>query len=221
MSLAETFEPGFRPVIAVDLDEVLGYFVEALCEFHNQVYNTSYTPESFFSYTFQDVWGGSKEESQRKVNEFLESSFFQRGLRLVPGAKEALAKLAEKFDLCIVTSRQHSIATETHQWVESHFPNTFKSILFGNHWGEHGERKTKPEMCMAINASVLIDDALHYAKECAGHMKQVLLFGEYAWNKADDQELSEGITRVRDWTEAVQELERLHLELSNASVSPR
>ena len=62
-------------------------------------------------------------------------------LRLVPGAKEALATLAKKYDLVIVTSRQHVIAEDTHKWVEEHFPDTFKSILFGNHWGLHGEKK--------------------------------------------------------------------------------
>ncbi|EGD79086.1 hypothetical protein PTSG_11828 [Salpingoeca rosetta] len=210
--LAETFEHGKRPVIAVDLDEVLGYFVDALCEFHNDKYGTTYKASDFHSYTFQDVWGGTKEESSKKVHDFLESKHFKNGLRLVPGAQEALAKLAEKYDLVIVTSRQHIIAPETHEWVETHFPNTFKSILFGNHWGLHGEKKSKPEMCTAIGAAVLIDDALHYARECAGHLQKVLLFGEYSWNAADDTALPEGVVRVRDWDAVLSTLDTLELK---------
>ena len=81
-------------------------------------------------------------------------------------------------------------------------------------------------MCRAIGAVAIIDDALHYADQCAGHLDtvhcwmecikagivfvssllrslfphalrchrlhtslQVILFGEYAWNRREDHEL--------------------------------
>jgi hypothetical protein len=82
-------------------------------------------------------------------------------------------------------------------------------------------------MCSAIQARVLVDDALHYAQQCAGHLDhvrfweydvswsrcdavprlplfltsalhvQVILFGDYAWNKAAG--LPAGVTRALDW----------------------
>lgn len=53
--------------VAVDVDEVLGAFVEALAEFHNVSYGTSLTAASFHSYQFSRVWGGTEEESAAKV----------------------------------------------------------------------------------------------------------------------------------------------------------
>lgn len=44
-----------RPVVAVDVDEVLGYFVSQLCAFHNKNYGTELTPEDFTSYYFHEV----------------------------------------------------------------------------------------------------------------------------------------------------------------------
>ena len=41
--------------IAVDLDEVLGKFVEPLCQFHNERYGTTLSESDFFSYAFADV----------------------------------------------------------------------------------------------------------------------------------------------------------------------
>lgn len=41
--------------IAVDLDEVLGAFVAALCTFHNEKYGTSLTVSDFFCYRFREV----------------------------------------------------------------------------------------------------------------------------------------------------------------------
>eukprot|EP00730_Choanoeca_flexa_P018267 TRINITY_DN8876_c0_g1_i1.p1 TRINITY_DN8876_c0_g1~~TRINITY_DN8876_c0_g1_i1.p1 ORF type:complete len:137 (+),score=34.28 TRINITY_DN8876_c0_g1_i1:71-481(+) len=98
-----------RPVIAVDLDEVLGYFVQSLARWHNEAYGTTYTQSHFFSYTFKDVWGGTAEESTTKVHAFFESDYFQQQVAPVPGALEALQQLKQRYQLVIVTSRQHSI----------------------------------------------------------------------------------------------------------------
>lgn len=43
------------PLIAVDLDEVLGSFVAPLCEFHNETYGTSLKLSDFTSYRFCEV----------------------------------------------------------------------------------------------------------------------------------------------------------------------
>ena len=44
-----------RPVIAVDVDEVLGHFVPQLCAFHNNTHGTELTPDDFTSYYFHEV----------------------------------------------------------------------------------------------------------------------------------------------------------------------
>lgn len=36
-----------KPIVAVDLDEVLGYFVRALASFHNETYGTELTEDDF------------------------------------------------------------------------------------------------------------------------------------------------------------------------------
>ncbi len=51
-----------RKTIAVDIDEVLGLFVPALCDFHNEKYGTALSPADFRSYRFCDVWGGTDQE---------------------------------------------------------------------------------------------------------------------------------------------------------------
>lgn len=60
-----------KPVLAIDVDEVLAYFVPSLAEFHNEYYRCEtgslLTAESFVSYDFCKVWGGTMEESYVKV----------------------------------------------------------------------------------------------------------------------------------------------------------
>eukprot|EP00730_Choanoeca_flexa_P018268 TRINITY_DN8876_c0_g1_i2.p1 TRINITY_DN8876_c0_g1~~TRINITY_DN8876_c0_g1_i2.p1 ORF type:complete len:203 (+),score=53.47 TRINITY_DN8876_c0_g1_i2:71-679(+) len=198
-----------RPVIAVDLDEVLGYFVQSLARWHNEAYGTTYTQSHFFSYTFKDVWGGTAEESTTKVHAFFESDYFQQQVAPVPGALEALQQLKQRYQLVIVTSRQHSIEEITRLWVAKHYPDIFDEIHFGNHWGVSGEKISKPDMCKAIHARVLVDDALHYAKQCAGLLDHVILFGSYAWNQSGD--LPSGVSRAEDWAQAVTIIDSLNL----------
>lgn len=57
-----------KPVIAVDIDEVLAFFIPTLANFHNEVYGgEKLTSESFVSYDFHNVWGGSVAECYAKV----------------------------------------------------------------------------------------------------------------------------------------------------------
>lgn len=57
-----------KPVVAVDVDEVLGKFVSQLAAFHNEAYGTSLTLRDFHSYHFRDVWGGTDDEATTKVS---------------------------------------------------------------------------------------------------------------------------------------------------------
>ena len=109
-------EQTHKPVLALDIDEVLAQFLPALIRFHNSTYGTSLELKDFHSYWFCKVWGGTNEEATEKVHDFFESPFFLKELEPMPGAKEALAKLKGKYDFVIVTSRQHVIAEHTLAW---------------------------------------------------------------------------------------------------------
>lgn len=71
-----------KPVVAVDVDEVLGKFLVPMCHFHNARYGTSLSPLDFHSYRFSDVWGGTDDEAARKVHEFFETHFFREEVRI-------------------------------------------------------------------------------------------------------------------------------------------
>eukprot|EP00911_Craspedida_sp_UC1_P002380 UC1_evm1s1780 len=205
-----------KPVLAVDLDEVLGHFVPTLADFHNEKYGTALTAHDFDSYTFREVWGGDESESKSKVNAFFASPHFTNGIPVVEGAQEAMIELSRHFELVIVTSRQHAIAAETSRWIDEHFSGLFSRVLFGNHWGATGEKRSKPDMCDSIEAVALIDDSLRYALQCAGRLQRVILFGHHAWNQHQGA-LPDSVVRVADWTGAVAELKALLPSSSSSS----
>lgn len=59
-----------KPVLAVDVDEVIAYFIPSLAEFHNEKFGDELrlTADSFHSYDFCKVWGGTIEDSYVKVS---------------------------------------------------------------------------------------------------------------------------------------------------------
>ncbi|CAM9402122.1 unnamed protein product, partial [Sphacelaria rigidula] len=176
-----------KPVIAVDVDEVLGHFVSQLCKFHNESYGTELSPDAFTSYQFHEVWGGTREEADRKVSQFFASPHFLEGeqghgIPAVKGAVEVLRKHAENFELHVVTSRQNILREMTEVWVAKHYPEIFTKLHFGNHYSHEGESRSKPDLCRDIDAVMIIDDNVRYAKQCADAGIRTCLFGEDFWN---------------------------------------
>jgi 5' nucleotidase, deoxy (Pyrimidine), cytosolic type C protein (NT5C) len=167
-----------RPIVAFDLDEVLGEFVAPLCHFHNETYGTILTIDDFRSYEFHLVWGGTVEESTTKVQAFFRSPWFQERIEPLAGAMEVLKELKAYFDLVVVTSRQHSISEATKVWVAKHYPGIFDTdigqpaggpaILFGNSYGVTGVKKSKSELCRSLGrCCALVDDQEKYCVDVA------------------------------------------------------
>jgi hypothetical protein len=52
------------------------------------------------------VWKCDEAESTRRVQAFFKATTFTGGLPVLPGAREALHKLAERYRIVAVTSRQ-------------------------------------------------------------------------------------------------------------------
>jgi uncharacterized HAD superfamily protein len=192
-----------KPLVAIDVDEVLFPFVEHLAQFHNERYGTSLTMDDFSSFKLHQVWGGTVAEEMRKVLEFQATGVITR-VAPMPAAMEAIEVLNRHYELAIVTSRTSSIKEETEQWLKLHFPNVFKHIRFANYWDESTPRITKADVCRTIGANILIEDNLDYAFDCAEWGVRVLLFGDYPWNQ--EAQLPDGVTRVTGWPEVLGEL---------------
>lgn len=135
-----------RHVVAVDVDEVLGSFVEAMCQFINTEYGTAWKPDDYHSYHFVDVWGGTLEDAAKKVAGFMSSSYFEN-LPSIAAARAILNKHKDAFKFIVVTSRNLDIADQTREWLDRHFPGCFDGVHFGNHYGKEGKKQTKGEIC--------------------------------------------------------------------------
>lgn len=165
-------------LIGVDLDDVLADYIPALCEFHNATYGTSLARENFHSYSFWEVWGGTKEEARKKAIEFRNSSYFDN-IQPVAGSIEGVDVLKKSHNLVIITSR--STIDKTNEWLNKHFPNKFSGVYFShNHYTGKGTRE-KSDICLDLGVNAMIEDNLEYSLDCALKSIKVLLFNS-PWN---------------------------------------
>eukprot|EP00729_Bicosta_minor_P003317 gene3317-32912_t len=186
------------------------------------VYGTCFAADcsDYKSYAFKDTWGGDDADSVKKVYEFFQTKYFLTELAPVAGAFEglnAIKKAVPNAVFFVITSRQLEIQQNTRDWLELHFKGIFKEALFGNHWtlnadgtanvGDSGAtKKSKPDMCAAIGARVLIDDSIKYARQCRG-LDRVVLFGNYGHNQEGSADWGGGtfpdnVTRCGNWKDA-------------------
>lgn len=192
-----------KPLIAVDLDDVLADYCNPLIAFHNQTFGTNLARQNFTSYRLWEVWGGTSEEATRKVYHFHNTDYF-RNIVPVQGAVEGINILTKQYNLVIITSRFTDFMEYTSEWLKKFFPNKFLRVYFTNHWNliTGGTYKKKSDICLEIGAKTILEDSIEYALDCTRRGIRTILL-DNPWNQCDDQV---GITRVRSWKEIVEKL---------------
>lgn len=188
--------------IGIDFDDVVADSMGVVIDLQNKKYGTSYKREDATSFNLENIWGGTKEEWQAKLDEFL-SAKHHNSLNPMAGvipAMDALKKMGH--ELYIVTGRSESYAVNTDPWIEKHFPDTFKGVHYANHLLDTSERRTKASICKENGIEVIIEDHMRTATECAVAGIRALLLDQ-PWNQG---ELQPGVERVRSWEEIVEKL---------------
>jgi len=185
-----------KPVIAVDVDEVLFPNVKVLLPYFNKVSGTNIKAEQMKSYFIEDLTGESTESVIKKIENHVTGSDYDDN-ETVEKAIESIKLLKRNYDLIIVTSRQVFWRGYTEKFVQKHFPGVFKDLHYTHTLENPDSTRPKFEICKEIGAEYLIDDHLSNVITCAENGINAILFGDYPWNQTD--ELPENVVRCKDW----------------------
>ena len=190
--------------IGIDLDEILADLVNPLIVWHNGVYGTNLERNNLTSYSLEEIWGGSREDTERKFKEFYQSRNF-KGIVPVRDSQKGIGNLSSRNELIVITSRPRYLYEETLQWLEKHFPDRFQGVELTSNWNEGGEGRKKSEACQDLGVDLIVEDSLGYAKDCADMNVRVLLL-DCPWNRGDLD--TRRITRVYSWEDIEKEATR-------------
>ncbi len=182
-------------LIACDIDGVLCDIVTPLLEFNNDTYGTDLTRDQIIQYELEYAFKCSQTEALRRVNEFYDSSYFDR-IRPLEGARKGIGYIGDEHDIVIITSRTNRISKKTSKWLQEYFPDRFGDVLHTNLGFEMESNYSKAKLCDELGVDVLIEDCLRYAMECSEFDVRVLLMNQ-PWNQTSH--LSKDIIRMTTW----------------------
>jgi 5'(3')-deoxyribonucleotidase len=189
-----------RPIIAVDIDDVLFPFVDGIAHHHNLIRGTNLTVHDFVTFDFTKVWGGNDEETEVIIQGFLENDNLH--LQPVEGAKEALARLKEDFDVVLVTARNEYFEAQTVKWLRRHLPDLFVNVAFAGNPHDGRSFRSKGEICRELNARLLIDDYPVNLHSAVSYGVDGILFGSKPWSVLDDG--SSTVAACADWNAVIE-----------------
>lgn len=194
-----------KPIIAVDIDDVLLDSAVSVIEHYNATWGTNATTDHWYV-LHSSVWNApDSEEVLRRADEYLESeAYFQ--LQPFSEAVDALRALSERYELHALTGRKDATARLTRQWLKRHFPGIFHSVTFTNMY-DQTEVRSKGDICRQMGAEYLIDDYPAHCISAGAAGVRVVLFGMYPWNRM--VKLPEGVTRCNNWAAVLDYFEKV------------
>ena len=169
-----------KPIIAVDIDEVLMPHFDSLIAWYNEQYDTSLTGYDNHP-TDPGNWGTDDVSvAIKRVHKFYETDEYKASNELI-----------------VVTARDTIIEASTELWLEDHFQQIFSEIHFTNHFSLEGKRRDKSQVLKELGAEYFVDDSLENVFGAAELGIESILFGDFAWNQ--EEVLPSNVTRCKDW----------------------
>lgn len=199
-----------KPIVALDIDDVLADFTESLRLRVNELTGADFTVDDYrmqadyWGY-YERVWATHPATQAQTIGPFIaEISADHRRVPLLAGAEFGLSELAKRFKLVFITARPEVMHDSTRQWLRHHFADVPAEVHFTNHTRTDEVTISKGEICERLGASYLIDDNVEHCVSAREHGITPILFGEYGWQHS----IPEGLTRCKDWPMVVEYLSR-------------
>lgn len=192
-----------KPIIAVDIDDVIALNAKAFVEYSNEKFGTHLVPDDYQEH-WAVVWNVAHEEAERRAVEYHESGHIAN-YGIIEGAYEALIELKKRFKLIVLTTRRNSINQLTREWIDKYYPNIFDDFVFSGFFDSPSQESiqmTKADLAKTIGADYIIDDQLKHIQGASNLGIKSILFGNYGWNQAES--LPDNVTRVSNWNDVLE-----------------
>ena len=155
-----------KPILAVDIDEVLFPFTPTFLAFHNDTYQTQLTIRHKQSDFLELVTGDSEDAMLAKIDAYIKTPHYAAS-GPIPDAVHVIQRLSQTWRMVIVTARTPNYRGTTELFVARHFP-AIEGILYSCDPRDPKKYTPKRDLCIQINARALIDDSLRNLQPLAG-----------------------------------------------------
>ena len=192
-----------KPIIAVDIDDVLALSTDSLRQVVNAHLGVDLPPEAYdiaadyWGY-YDVVWAANGLNGQVSLDVIEpQMKIDQSHVEPIPGALAALSQMKQSYDIVVVTVRSSNWSRATDVWLQKNFPSIFNEVYFAEGF-EGIQKKSKGALCAEIGASWLIDDNIEHAVSALELGMNVIVFGNYGWHHKG---IPDGVVACKDWVE--------------------
>jgi 5'(3')-deoxyribonucleotidase len=203
-----------KPIIAVDIDEVLSASAPDFVKFSNERWGTNLAVENYDEH-WSEMWQVDVDETIRRRDVYLNSGLIGKHAT-IDGAYETLKRLSEKFEIVLVTSRSSALEAETKAWIETNYKDIASSVyfsgIFDGNFTADSFTHTKSDIFAELKPVFVIDDQIKHCRAAADLNINAILFGDYNWNHDYDGS-NRLIVRCRDWQQVEERINLLSSEL--------
>jgi len=195
-----------RPLIVLDIDEVLLDTISAINDQYNQQHGTNFSRRDFASYTWHHVWGISRDDAIDFNYDFFKDHADK--IEPISGAEIGVRGLAMGHDLMALTARPEDHREVTQKSLDKHFPDIGK-LRMVNSYARSGTPEFKSDYIRGKDAFLVIEDQVHHAIDMAPYVERVFLYNA-PWNKPQnlpaDLVLPNKVERVGNWDDILNKL---------------
>lgn len=188
-----------KPVIAVDLDDVVQPYQHPLFSAHVERFTgDEYPYEAHVSMHLAEVLPHiTVEQELAIVHQVYDDPDFW-GLLPYDNCYSSLSSLADHFTIVGVTSRPQSIADKTKQWLDQHLPNVFTDVIHVGLRSTAENKVTKLQIALELEAVAMIDDTRYHLLGCSDNGILGILV-DHPWNRQEPEHPD--FVRVSGWEE--------------------
>ncbi len=193
-----------RPVIAVDIDDVLADSARGFVEFSNKRWGTKLGVDDYLE-DWAKMWELEQDQAQMRAQDMYDPDVIGN-FKHDESALAVLLTLKKDYKLVITTSRARLVQKDTSDWLNRHYKGIFEAIHhagFYDNYTANSTKMTKAELLKSIGADYIVDDHPKHCFAAAEAGMQAILFGNYKWNR-DIKKLPPRITRARNWQEVLE-----------------
>jgi len=169
--------------ILIDLDDTLNRLVTKWLSVYNKEFNDSLCKEDILSW---DIVSYVKPEAKDHFFKYVVEPDFFLDMDVQPNAIEVTKKLAENYELFVVTAYSPEACLSKHRWLRENFPHIpEQNILFCKSKG-------------IIRADFMIDDGLHNIEDFVkANPNGIPIVFDAPWNR----NVGGKYVRAKDWQE--------------------
>lgn len=186
-----------KPILIVDVDDVLFKTSLAICRLHNRLYGTDLCLEDFTTEHWWHSLPGGTRRAVALTNQLL-SHPSGKGIPQIRHATEVVEELLCYFRVVPVTFRSDRWKRETERQLRT--INVKLARNFEMCTDSTGESTPKALIARELDACAIVEDHFTTAVECSSLGMTSIVFGNYPWNINRDH--NGGVLRAAGWKSA-------------------